>query len=93
MLILAVIAMAIQDFLGVLLVVSEARGRYWLAGFLDAASDYAKFLTAGIAGATLVQNGFTAEFVLITAMAITSFIVTSMSTRFARRIKEDEQVD
>jgi hypothetical protein len=88
---LACAAMAVKDALGTLLVVAEARGRSWLAGFLDAAGDLA-FVLVTLAGAgAVILHGWTAHTVLLlAAMMLTSLLGTAMWTRFGRRIKERE---
>ena len=79
--------MVLQDFLGVFLVVAESRGRGWLAGICDGLGDWPRILGAGISGATLAQKGFGPEFLLVTAVSLTSVITTKVSTDLARKIK------
>ena len=83
----AMCLMVAQDAAGVFLVVAEARGRSILAGVIDGLSDWPKMLGAGIAGATLANEGFSATFLLVSAVSVTSVFSTSIATHYARRIK------
>lgn len=86
---LAVLAMALKDALGVGLVVAEARGRAWLAGVFDAAGDLATILvTLAGAGAVIVHGWTLHTIAILAAMTITSLLGTAYWTRFCRRIKE-----
>jgi len=90
-LILAMMLMVVQDMLGVFLVVSEAKGRGWLAGLMDGLGDWPRMLGAGISGATLAQKGFGPEFILVTFVSLTSVFSTKIATDLSKKIKTDPE--
>lgn len=79
--------MVIQDGLAVGCVVSESKGRGWLAGLFDGLGDWPNRLGSAVGGATLVQRGFGFEFVLVSFVSVTSVFSTKFATDLSRHIK------
>lgn len=92
-LIVVALAMGITDVLGTLLVVAEARGRARLAGSLDALSDVSRivYTADGVSAITHGINGRTMA--TLAVICSTSFVATSTTTSWARRLKEQKVPD
>lgn len=81
-------SMLLQDVLGTVLVVAEARGRPLLAGAMDSAGDVARITTMGISLDVILKRGWCWQSVAVVAViACTSFVATSLTTHFARRLQ------
>lgn len=90
-LIAAILAMAFRDALGTFLVVAEAKGRAWLAGFLDAGYDLASIAATVVGAGTVIARGFCVRSaVVVGAMCVTSLFGTALWTRLARRMEVAE---
>ena len=81
------VSMAVQDVLGTLCVVAEARGRGHLAGLMDALGDVARVVGLVYGGGEIAVHGWNGHAVAILAvMVATSYVVTRVTTQWARRL-------
>lgn len=84
----AILSMAAKDALCTFLTVAEAKGRAWLAGIFDAASDVAGIVCTVVGAGSVIQEGVDGHTVLIlVAMTVTSLLGTALWTKLGRRIK------
>lgn len=82
-LLLACLAMAAKDGLGVGLMQSESRVAFWFAGFFDAGSDWANWVVNAYTAVPLGVHGWTAHNVFVmTVVSVTSFGGTAFWTWF-----------
>ena len=79
--------MAVQDFTGTVLVVAEAEGHSRLAGLMDAAGDVARAATVSVTTEAIVSGLGVHSAVILATLALTSYNVTSRTTRWSRRLK------
>ena len=79
--------MAIQDFTGTVMVVAEAEGKARLAGAMDAAGDVARALTASVTTDAILHGLGLHSAVILTTLALTSYNVTSRTTKWSRKLK------
>ena len=79
--------MAVQDFTGTVLVVAEAKGRARLAGLMDSAGDVARAATASVTTEAILGGLGIHSAVILATLALTSFVVTSRTTTWSRKLK------
>lgn len=91
--ILAIISMAAKDALCTFLTIAEAKGRAWLAGWLDAAGDLANIVCTVVGAGSVIKYGLTWHSVAVLgAMTVTSLLGTTLWTKLGRRIKAHDVV-
>lgn len=86
------LAMLAKDAIGTVMVVAEARGRALLAGTLDAASDAANVVSTAFGAGEIILHGWNGQAALILAvMMVTSFVATTVSVAYGRRLAAHEE--
>lgn len=88
--VLSVVFMAAQDFFGTSMVIHEARGTRFWPGFFDACNDFASRYGGGITAAAVVTWGLWTwqTFVIVAAVACTSFFTTNETTALQHRVNK-----
>ena len=86
----AVLAMSLKDFLGTALMIAEARGRGWVAGFMDGLSDLANVVVNVVGAGAVILYGWNEKTILIlAAMMVTSTLGTYVWVKLVTRILGD----
>lgn len=80
-------AMAVRDALAVFLVVAEAKGRAWLAGILDAASDLASIAVTVVGAGAVLTHGIVASLPVLAVMCTVSLFGTTLWTKLGTRMR------
>lgn len=79
-------AMLVRDGLYALLTIAEARGKAVLSGALDALGDVTGFAVTVLGAGAIITQGLTPHTAaIIAAMAVTSFVGTSVFVRLGNR--------
>lgn len=92
-LILVALSMLLKDAVGTIMVVAEARGRAILAGTLDAMGDLANVLCTVFGAGEIVLHGWGwAAVEILAVMMATSFVATSLSVRWGRRLTAHKEI-
>lgn len=88
---LACVAMGLQDAQSTFLVVAEARGRALLAAVLDAIGDPIRLWLTSIGAGVVIKYGWTPHAIaIVTAITATSFFGTLIWTRLGRRMRGED---
>lgn len=82
-----VVAMTVQDVTGTVCVVAEADGQGRLAGLMDAAGDVGRALTMSVTTDAIIHGIGVHSVTILAVTALTSYNVTSRTTKWARKLK------
>ena len=90
-LLVAGLAMLIQNVLGVLTIQAEARNRTWLAGILDSFCWFCSISTTTISVTTLQGHDFGKKVIVVAMVTVANLLGTALGVTLGRKlVKEDE---
>jgi hypothetical protein len=90
---LAGMAMVVQDILGVLMVQAEARNRGWLSGIFDALGWGAAIITTTISVTALQGHDTSLKIAVITAVTIANVVGNVAGVHIGKKfIKSDKEI-